>query len=108
MDVFWVKSFVHYFLHFIFPVVIAYVFFRKNWKKAYFIMLATMLVDLDHLFANPIFDSERSSIGFHFLHSYPAIFIYFILLFFKGNIRIVSVGLLFHMFVDFQDSFFWK
>lgn len=102
------KTFTHYFLHFVFPVFIALLFYRENWKKVYFILLATMLVDADHLFANPIFDPNRGSIGFHFLHSYYAIAVYFIMLFFKGNIRIVAIGLLFHMFTDFQDFYFWN
>lgn len=101
------KTVTHYFLHLIFPVFIALVFYRKIWKKTYFILLATMLVDTDHLLANPIFDPGRMSIGFHILHSYPAIAVYFLMLFFKGNIRIVAIGLLFHMFTDFQDYYFW-
>ena len=32
-------------------------------------MLATWLVDLDHLLAEPVFDPERCSVGFHPLHS---------------------------------------
>ena len=35
-----------------------------------------MLVDLDHLLADPIYDPERCSIGFHPLHSIPAIVVY--------------------------------
>ena len=107
MDCLFWKTFTHYFLHFVFPIVIALVFYRKDWKKAYFILLATMLVDLDHLFANPVFDPSRNSIGFHVLHSYYAIAVYFLLLFFKGNVRIVAIGLLFHMLTDFQDFTFW-
>lgn len=97
------RPIIHYVLHFVFPVVLAWLFFRSEWKKAYFIMLLTMLVDVDHLFATPIFDPNRASIGFHFLHSYYAIGIYFLLLFFKGKLRIVSVGLLFHMLTDYID-----
>lgn len=103
---FW-KTVTHYFLHLVFPVVIAWVFYRKNWKKVYVILLATMLVDLDHLLANPIFDPSRNSIGFHFLHSYYAISVYFLLLFFKGNIRVIGIGLLWHMITDFQDYYLW-
>ncbi len=67
-------------------------------------MIATMLVDLDHLLANPIFDSSRCSIGFHPLHSYYAIGGYFLLLFIPNTkVKIVAVGLLFHMITDFQD-----
>lgn len=101
------KTLTHYFLHLVFPVFIALIFFRKNWQKAYLIMLATMLVDLDHIFANPVFDPSRNSIGFHILHSYYAIAVYFLLLFFKGNIRIVGIGLLFHMLTDFLDFNLW-
>ncbi len=100
-----IQPFVHYGLHFVFPVVLAYVFFRKNWKKAWLIMIATMLVDLDHLFSTPIFDPSRCSIGHHLLHTYPFIFIYFILLFIPKT-RVVAVGLLFHMFTDFIDCSF--
>lgn len=107
--IFYLREVVHYFLHFIFPVVIARVFFSADWKKAYFIMLATMLVDLDHLFSTPVFDPNRSSIGFHPLHTYPMIAFYFLgVIFFKGRYKIISAGLLFHMFTDFQDFYFWK
>jgi hypothetical protein len=108
MDLFSWKFAVHYFLHLIFPLVIAKIFFPKNWKNAYFIMLCTMFVDIDHLLSTPIFDPERGSIGNHVLHTYPMILIYFFgVLFLKGNYRIAAVGLLFHMFTDFQDFYFW-
>ena len=48
----------HYSLHLVFPGLIAWVFFREEWKKAWLIMLTTMLVDLDHLAADPIFDPQ--------------------------------------------------
>ncbi|WP_345991039.1 DUF6122 family protein [Chryseobacterium sp. Chry.R1] len=107
MDCLFWKTGTHYFLHLVFPVFIAYIFYRDQWKRTYLILLATMLVDLDHLFANPIFDPDRNSIGFHFLHSYYAIAVYFLLLFFKGNIRIVGIGLLLHMLTDYQDFNLW-
>jgi hypothetical protein len=96
------QTIVHYGLHLIFPGWIAWKFFREKWGKAYLIMLATMLVDLDHLLANPIFEPNRCGIGFHPLHSYYAIAVYFILLFFPKT-RIVAIGLVLHMFIDFQD-----
>lgn len=97
------RTIIHYFLHFGFPVVLAFLFFRKDWKKAYFIMLATMLVDADHLLSTPIFAPDRCSINFHPLHTYWSIGIYFLLLFFKGIPRIIGVGLLFHMLTDWID-----
>ncbi|NND62234.1 MAG: hypothetical protein HKN48_03465 [Flavobacteriaceae bacterium] len=93
---------VHYALHLILPGIVAYTFFRNHWKKAYLIMLATMLVDLDHLLASPIFDASRCSINFHPLHSYLAIVLYAILFFLK-KFRLVSLGLLLHMMTDFID-----
>lgn len=104
MDYIWLRTLLHYFLHLVFPMAIAYVFFRKDWKKAYFIMLATMLVDLDHLLSTPIFSTNRSSINFHPFHSYWAIGFYIILLFFRDVPRIISIGLLFHMLTDWLDS----
>ncbi|MBP6625026.1 MAG: hypothetical protein KA198_07625 [Chitinophagaceae bacterium] len=98
------RMFVHMSLHFLAPGLLAYLFFKSNWKKAWLIMIATMLIDLDHLLAVPMYDANRCSIGFHYLHSYPAIFIYLILLFFKPT-RIIATGLLFHMITDWQDCY---
>ena len=100
------QTFIHYFLHFGFPLIISFLFFKSNWKKVYFILIATMLVDLDHLFSTPIFQANRCSFGFHFLHTYYAIFAYFILLFFKKPYRIIGIGLLLHMFTDLIDCLF--
>ena len=97
------QTFIHYFLHLGFPFFIAFLFFRKDWKKVYLILLATMLVDLDHLFANPIFQANRCSINFHFLHTYYAMIAYVILLFFRKPFNIIGIGLLFHMLTDFID-----
>ena len=58
----------HIGLHFIVPLLVAYLFFTKNWKFAFLIMIATMVVDLDHLLADPIYSPTRCSIGFHPLH----------------------------------------
>jgi len=97
-----IQTIVHYGLHFLFPGLIAWVFFRKQWKKAWFIMLATMLIDLDHLLATPIFDPNRCSINFHPLHSYYAIVVYVGLLFYKKT-RIIAIGLILHILTDWQD-----
>lgn len=102
-----IKHFTHYFLHFGFPFFIAFIFYRDRWKKVYLLLLSTMLVDLDHLFATPIFDPNRCSVGFHFLHSYVAIAIYFGMLFLKNNYRIIAIGLLLHMLTDFLDCNFY-
>lgn len=94
----------HYGLHFVAPLFIALLFFRKKWIAVYLILLATMLVDLDHLLANPIFDPNRCSIGFHPLHGYMAFVVFVILLFFRKT-RIVGIGLVLHMIADGLDCF---
>ncbi|BAO56408.1 DUF6122 family protein [Nonlabens marinus] len=93
----------HYFLHFGAPFFIAYLFFKNDWKKAYLILLATMLVDLDHLLATPIFEADRCSINFHPLHTYWAMIVYVAFLFLNKTLRIIGIGLLFHMITDAID-----
>mgnify|MGYP005989032007 CR=1 FL=1 len=100
------QTFVHYFLHFGFPFIVALVFFKKDWKKVTFILLATMLVDLDHLLATPIFQDNRCSFGFHILHSYYAMLVYVALLFMKKTYRIIGLGLILHMITDLIDCMF--
>ena len=97
------QTFIHYFLHYGFPFFIAFIFYRKDWKKVSLILIGTMLVDLDHLVANPIFQANRCSINFHVLHTYSAMAIYVILLFFRKPFNIIAIGLLFHMLTDFID-----
>jgi hypothetical protein len=66
----------HLVLHALVPAAAAWLLFRKRWRRALLIMLATMVVDLDHLLATPIYDPQRCSIGFHPLHRPPAIAAY--------------------------------
>lgn len=83
------------------------------------IMFATMLVDIDHLLAVPIYDPNRCSIAFHPLHTWPAIVIYVSL--FIGPLimsrkqkgehlqtamrmsHLIGLGLLIHMILDGLD-----
>lgn len=98
------KFITHYSFHFIVPAIIAFSFFKENWKKVYLIFIATMLLDVDHLLATPIFDPERCSINFHPLHSYIAIVSYFLLLLWKKS-RVLGIGLLLHILADTIDCF---
>lgn len=92
----------HLALHFLVPAILAGLFFRKSWKVAYLIMIATMLVDVDHIFANPIYDLNRCSIGFHPLHKLWSIALY-IALCFVPKTRIAGIGLTVHMALDALD-----
>lgn len=94
----------HIFLHFAVPAIVARVFFKDKWLKAWLIMVATMVVDLDHLLADPIYDPDRCSIGFHPLHSWPAIAAYAGLAAWPKT-RLIGLGLLIHMALDGIDCF---
>lgn len=98
------KFTIHYSLHFLAPLLFSYFFFRENWKKVYLIFVLSMLVDLDHLLATPIFQENRCSINFHPLHTYIAMGFYVVGLFFKKT-RILCIALLFHMLTDFIDCY---
>ena len=96
---------IHIALHFIVPAIVVALFFREDWKKAYLILMATMLVDIDHLLADPIYDPNRCSIGFHPLHKIWFICIYIGFCFFPKS-RLVGLGLTIHMALDSIDCQF--
>ena len=95
-------SVLHLVLHAAVPGAVAVLFFRPHWKRAWLIMLATMLVDLDHLLADPIYDPSRCSIGLHTLHTFPAIAAYVVLLIPRVS-RLLALGLVIHMALDALD-----
>ena len=116
MDLHTLRTVVHYSLHFLAPFLLALLFFPDGKRrKAYLIMFVTMLVDLDHLLATPVFSPHRMSIGFHPLHSYPAIVLYALMCclpygrhrYLPWWGRAIAIGLLFHMFTDWQDYVWW-
>lgn len=92
----------HYGIHFVIPILIGFVFFKDNRIKVILLLLAGMLIDVDHLLASPIFDPNRCSINFHPLHSYWAIILYCILPFFKKT-RIIGLALIIHIIADIVD-----
>jgi len=65
-------------------------------------MVLTMVIDLDHLLADPIYDPERCGIGFHPLHSYPAILVYLVMMAIP-KVRLAACGLVIHMALDGID-----
>jgi hypothetical protein len=90
---------VHLILHFIIPITLARFAFPDRWIRLSLIMVSTMVIDLDHFLANPVFDPLRCSIGFHPLHSYPAISAYLLMLALP-KLRFVAIGLLIHIGLD--------
>ena len=77
-------------------------YFKERWKIAYMVMMLTMLVDLDHLLATPIYDAARCSIGFHPLHGLVAIGLYGFFCF-VPKLRFIGFGLIIHMILDSID-----
>ena len=109
----------HLALHFAVPFLVALAVYRDHWRRALFFLIATIVVDLDHLLADPIYDPERCSIGFHPLHTAPAIAFYALLFAFPlllsrnadvpflrsaaGTTHLIGLGLLIHMALDWGD-----
>ncbi len=92
----------HIVLHLLVPLLVAGLWFRKKWLKAWAVMLLTMLVDLDHLLAEPIYDPNRCSIGFHPLH-HPGLIVVYLLLVWFPKTRLIGLGLVIHMALDAMD-----
>ena len=93
---------VHLVLHAAVPAAVAATFYRKRFLRAWLILMSTMLVDLDHLLADPVYDPGRCSLGFHPLHTYPAIAVYAVAACWP-KLRLIAIGLLIHMALDGAD-----
>ena len=94
----------HIALHFVLPLFPAVLIGGRRWWRVWLILCATMLVDVDHLVADPIYDPLRCSINFHPLHRFLPIAIYAAGLFWRPT-RLVALGLLIHMGLDSADCF---
>ncbi len=96
---------IHLMLHFLLPAWVALRWYPNRFRTAWGIMAATMVVDLDHLLANPVFDPNRCSLGFHPLHSVAAVGGYLLLAMAPTSpwLRLAGIGLLIHMGVDGTD-----
>jgi hypothetical protein len=92
----------HIALHLFVPGIVARLGWKKNWKQAWFVMIATLIVDLDHLLSDPIYDPNRCSIGTHPLHTSSAIVLYFGLSIYPRT-RLIGLGLIIHMLLDGID-----
>ncbi|MFV0643826.1 MAG: DUF6122 family protein [Sphingomonadaceae bacterium] len=98
------QFFIHYGGHFLLPFVIARCIWPARWMQAGLIMVATIIIDADHLFATPIFDPDRCSIGFHPLHGLAALILYLALLAVpRWWVRAIALGCLLHLGIDTTD-----
>ncbi len=98
------RHIIHYTFHLLMPFFFGRMFWKENWWKAGLIMVGTMVIDIDHLLAVPIYDPDRCSIGFHPLHSWWAGIVYTGLLVIPSwKWRAVAVGCLWHLGTDAVD-----
>ena len=101
------RPIVHLLLHGAVPGAVAASAYRERWKHAWALMMTGMVIDLDHLLANPIFDPNRCSVGFHPLHRWPAVVVYVALLYPKKT-RLVGLGLVIHILLDLIDCWWMR
>ena len=92
----------HIFLHFLIPLILALVVYRRRWFKSFMLLLAGLLIDLDHLLATPIYDPNRCSVGFHPLHTEIPIALYCLALL-HPKTRLLALGLCIHIILDAID-----
>ena len=101
----------HIVLHFIIPVAVSSCWAKwthSEWRGRgfllYGLMLLTMVIDVDHLLADPIYDPNRCSLGFHPLHTLFPIVFYFVLCVWSA-VRPIGIGLIVHMLLDSFDCY---
>lgn len=93
---------VHMVLHLLVPYLAARLVFPDRWQRAWIIMVATMIIDVDHLLADPIYDPNRCGIGFHPLHTQWAVLGYITIAVIPAT-RVIGFGLLIHIALDALD-----
>lgn len=101
------RALLHLLLHAAVPALVAWLVYRGSGKsigfrRAWGLLLLGWLIDIDHLLADPIYAPGRCSIGFHPLHTAPAIALYGALVVPRVT-RLVGIGLLIHIALDALD-----
>ncbi|MFD2247726.1 DUF6122 family protein [Pontibacter ruber] len=98
-EIFTPRFILHLVLHVAVPLFVAFAFYHRQFKKAFLLLLAGFLIDVDHLLANPIVNPDRCSVGYHFLHSYWLIALYGLLAIYPKT-RLIGLGLVIHIVLD--------
>ncbi len=101
------RAILHLLLHAAVPALVAWLFFRDpgtsvGFRRAWLLLMLGWLIDVDHLLADPVYAPGRCSIGFHPLHTAPAIAVYGALTVPRAT-RLVGIGLLIHIALDAID-----
>lgn len=96
------RAAVHVALHFILPAAVARFGTRSRRFQTFLWLMAGLCIDLDHLWANPVYDPNRCSVGFHTLHRWEVLPLYVLLCLFPKT-RWLGVGLCLHIALDLTD-----
>ena len=106
------RALLHLLLHTAVPALVAWMVSRDpaksiGFRRAWGLLLLGWLIDIDHLLADPIYAPGRCSIGFHPLHTAPAIAVYGAMVVPRST-RLVAIGLLIHIALDALDCLLMK
>ena len=101
------RASLHLLLHLAVPGLVAWLFYRPRFQRAWLLLLLGWLIDLDHLLADPVYAPDRCSIGFHPLHTAPAILVYGALVI-PRPMRLLGIGLLIHIGLDLVDCLWMR
>ena len=101
------RAILHLLLHAAVPALVAWQLHRDSaksirFRRAWGLLLVGWLIDIDHLLADPVYGPGRRSIGFHPLHTAPAIAVYGAMTLPRAT-RLVGLGLLIHIALDALD-----
>jgi len=97
-----VRAILHLLLHAAVPALLAWLFWRERFGRAWVLLMLGWVIDIDHLLADPVYAPGRCSIGFHPLHTAPAIAVYAGLVL-PRRTRLFGIGLLVHVALDAID-----
>lgn len=111
------RAVIHLLLHIAVPGLVAWLWFSppgadegiqaRAFRRAWLLLLLGWVIDLDHLLADPIYAPDRCSIGFHPLHTAPAIVVYGALTIPRPT-RWFGIGLLIHIGLDLIDCLWMR
>ncbi len=69
----------------------------------FLLLLASNLIDIDHLLAKPIYDPRRNSIGFHVLHKKRLFPLYLVGCFLPNIAKFLFIGICLHLVLDWAE-----
>ena len=129
------RAVIHLILHVLVPFLVAIigsklcanVEHKKRWLFVFIVLMLTMLVDIDHLIADPIYAPGRCSIWFHPLHTFWPMLVYVCMMLWplllkirivKRNVHgalnkhyvvgLLGLGLVIHMLLDWFDCLWMR